>query len=566
VTSKSRLLCEDPGPENDDHSRVEEDQPEIVLGCDAISTAQVAEFARSSGMPLGIDVQATDRMDASVALRDKLVATHSPIYGVTTGFGDSARFHISPKQAGVLQRNIIAYHLNGTGPVAPADVVRATMLIRANCLARGYSGIRKEVVELLVECLREDVIPLIPERGSVGASGDLVPLCYLANMLIGDGDVIARGVPAQAGDALREAGLQPAVLEAKEGLALINGTSFMTGFAVLASADATTLAAVTDLCTALATEALMGNRDHFHPLIHAQKPHPGQVRSAGRIRALLSGSRLCTDNAQMLAPNLAVGEMGVIELERPIQDRYSIRCTPHVNGVLLDTLCWVTSWLDIEINSTNDNPLFDAASGDVYNGGNFYGGHVGHAMDSLKLAVASVGDILDRQLALLVDTKFNNGLTPNLAPAPRADADLAIIYHGFKGMQIASSALAAEALKLTNPATAFSRSTESHNQDKVSMGTIAARDARAVVELVREIAAIHLLAACQAADLRGSHQLGRGTRAAYDLVRAHVAYLDSDRRLDGDLATAVELITSGELVKVIDANTPVAADRTAAGV
>jgi histidine ammonia-lyase len=161
VTSKSRLLCEDPGPENDDHSRVDEYQPEIVLGCDAISTAQVAEFARSSGMTLGIDVQATDRMDASVALRDKLVATHSPIYGVTTGFGDSARFHISPKQAGVLQRNIIAYHLNGTGPVASADVVRATMLIRANCLARGYSGIRKEVVELLVECLRKDVIPLI---------------------------------------------------------------------------------------------------------------------------------------------------------------------------------------------------------------------------------------------------------------------------------------------------------------------------------------------------------------------------------------------------------------------
>lgn len=565
MTSKSRLLREGFGPTDDDRFEVEEDQPQLMLGCDTICTAQVAEFARSSSMTLGIDADAVARMDASVAARDRLIATCRPIYGVTTGFGDSARFHISPDQAGVLQRNIIAYHLNGTGPAASADVVRATMLIRANCLARGYSGFRKEVLELLVECLRKDIIPLIPERGSVGASGDLVPLCYLASMLIGDGDVLARGIPAQAGDALREAGLRPAVLEPKEGLALINGTSFMTAFAALATVDAGALAAVTDLCTALATEALMGNRDHFHPLIHSQKPHPGQVRSATRIRALLSGSRLCTDNEQILAPNLAVGERGLIELERPIQDRYSIRCGPHVNGVMLDTLSWVSSWLDVEINSTNDNPLFDPASGNVHNGGNFYGGHVGQAMDSLKLAVASVGDMLDRQLALLVDTKFSNGLTPNLAPAPGADADPAVLYHGFKGMQIASSALAAEALKLTNPATAFSRSTESHNQDKVSMGTIAARDARTVIELVQEIAAIHLLAACQAADLRGSHQLGRGTRAAYDLLRAHAGFLDSDRRLDGDLTTVVELITSGELVSAINASTPAAADRTAAG-
>jgi histidine ammonia-lyase len=222
-----------------------------------------------------------------------------------------------------------------------------------------------------------------------------------------------------------------------------------------------------------------------------------------------------------------------------------------VNGVLADTLDWVTCWLDIEINSTNDNPLFDPATSDVYNGGNFYGGHVGQAMDSLKLAVASVGDILDRQLAMLVDSKFNHGLPLNLVQqvAPRDPS--AGLHHGFKGMQIASSALAAEALKLTNPATAFSRSTEAHNQDKVSMGTIAARDARTVVELVEEIAAIHLLASCQAADLRGAHHLGRGTRAGYELIRDHVPFVGQDRRLDGDLSGVVELIRSGALLAAI---------------
>jgi histidine ammonia-lyase/phenylalanine ammonia-lyase len=225
-----------------------------------------------------------------------------------------------------------------------------------------------------------------------------------------------------------------------------------------------------------------------------------------------------------------------------------------VIGVLEDTLEWSVRWLDTEINSTNDNPLFDPSGEDVPSGGNFYGGHVGQAMDALKTAVASVGDLLDRQLALMVDTKFNQGLTPNLAPRSAASDPAAGLYHGFKGMQLACSALAAEALKNTMPATVFSRSTESHNQDKVSMGTIAARDARTNVELVREIAAIQLLAACQAADLRGAEGLGSGTAAAYRLIRAHVPFAARDRRMDGDIAAVVELIRSGELPRLIEAH------------
>ncbi len=431
------------------------------------------------------------------------------------------------------------YHLNGTGPDTPEDVVRATMLVRANCLARGYSGIRPEVVRLLVDCLNLGITPLIPERGSVGASGDLIQLCYLADMLLGSGRARIGSTTAPAEEVLRAAGLEPVTFEAKEGLALINGTSFMSGFAVLAAHDGAEIAVVADLCTALTTETLLGDSGHFPPLIHRQKPHPGQIRSAARILALLSGSRLCADNAR--GPEPDAGPEGFATLTRAIQDRYSIRCAPHV------TLGWVTGWLDVEINSTNDNPLFDPLTSEVHNGGNFYGGHVGHAMDSLKLAVASVGDLLDRQLALLVDPKFSQGLPANLA-APREPSDPAAgLHHGFKGTQLAASALAAEALKLSNPATAFSRSTEAHNQDKVSMGAIAARDARTVVELVREVAAIMVLAGCQAADLRGADGLGGGCRAAYDLVRKHVPSVDVDRRLDKDIALVVELIRTGAL-------------------
>lgn len=490
-------------------------------------------------------------MSESVVVRNDMIATRRPIYGVTTGFGDSAQFHLSGAKAAELQRIMVQYHLTGTGPIAAVDAVRATMLVRANCLARGFSGVRPEVVDLLVGCLLSDVTPLIPERGSVGASGDLVPLSYLADMLTGGGDVLHNGAKVTAREALRTCGLQPLTLQPKEGLALINGTSFMSGIGALAAHAAKDLACAADVCTALAVEAMVGNRDHFHPLIHRQKPHPGQIESARRIRALLSGSGLCVGNAEMLQARPDTDDRGLIELGRPVQDRYSVRCAPHVVGVLLDTLDWIDGWLTVEINSTNDNPLFDPASGEVYNGGNFYGGHVGQAMDSLKVAVASVGDLLDRQLALLVDSKFNNGLPLNLAPSLRSGGEEAGLHHGFKGAQIASSALTAEALKLTNPATAFSRSTEAHNQDKVSMGTIAARDARTTVELVRQVVAIHLLAVCQAADLRGAHLLGRGTRATLDLVRAHVPFLERDRRLDHDIAAVVKLIKAGAVTDAV---------------
>jgi histidine ammonia-lyase len=234
-------------------------------------------------------------------------------------------------------------------------------------------------------------------------------------------------------------------------------------------------------------------------------------------------------------------------LERQVQDKYSIRCAPHVNGALRDTLEWVRRWVEVEINASDDNPLFDATSGRVRSGGNFYGSHITQAMDSLKIAVANLCDLMDRQLELVVDEKFNAGLTPNLIPFFDEDSPDAGLHHGFKGMQLCCSAMTAEALKLSNPASVFSRSTEAHNQDKVSMGSIAARDARSIIELAQNVAAIHLLAVCQALDLRGAQKASPKTRAAHELVRSRVPFLDGDRRMDTDIKEIVDLIRSGEL-------------------
>ncbi|GLZ35694.1 histidine ammonia-lyase [Lentzea sp. NBRC 105346] len=524
----------------------------ILLGSDELTAPSAAAFARRpSGFTIRVDERAEQRIQRSRELMHELIATAQPMYGITTGFGDSCVRQISPDKVVALQRNLVQYHLNGFGPMAEREVVRATMLIRANCLARGYSGVRPDVVNLLVDCLTNDILPLIPERGSVGASGDLVPLCYLANALTGQGDVLFRGNTVPAAEAMLECGLEPVVLQAKEGLGLINGTSFMSAFALLALTDAAELAAVADVCTALAMEALLGNRGHFEAFIHEQKPHPGQLRSAATIHGMLDGSELAREYSQVLSANEKLGDNRFLELDHPIQNRYSLRCAPHVTGVLYDTVDWARRWVDVEINSTNDNPLFDVDAGTIRNGGNFYGGHIVQAMDSLKAAVGSVGDLLDRQLAHLVDDKFNIGLTPNLIPFIN-DEEQTGLHHGFKGTQLAASALVAEALKLGMPASAFSRSTEAHNQDKVSMGTIGARDARTVVELVQQVAAICLAATCQAIDLRGADKLGQGTRAAYELVRDRMAFLDHDRRLDHDLAGLVDLIKSGALGAVAD--------------
>ena len=523
----------------------------VFLDGSDLSLESVVEIARNpESVSIGLSADALHRIAESNEMKTAIIARGQPIYGVTTGFGESNIRQISGRKSDELQKNLIRFLGAGTGRCAEPDVVRATMAIRANSLARGCSGVRVELIRLLVDCLGSDILPLIPERGSVGASGDLIPLSYLAALLTGVGNCRYRTKIEPAADILRLCGLQPVTLEAKEGLALVNGTSFMSAFAVLAIHDANELCFAAELCTAMASQVLVGNPDHFAEFAFEQKPHRGTLVSAGNIRQLL-GSNVNSMDYGMLS-----GEHDYRELSAPIQDRYSVRCSPYVVGVLRDTLEWAREWVGVEINSANDNPLFDPKAQRIHNAGNFYGGHVGMAMDSLKTAVASVGDLLERQLELVVDERFNNGLTPNLIPRLAADSGDMGLFHGFKGMQISASALVAEALKSTMPATSFSRSTESHNQDKVSMGTIAARDARTIVALIRQVVAIHLLALCQAADLRGDGCLSAATSQAHRLIRSKSAHVDRDRPLDSDIAVVDSLITSGRLRQAVAADRP----------
>ncbi len=515
----------------------------------SLTIADAVRLARHGGH-CALTPDAEQRIEQSRALKHELIAREIPIYGVTTGFGDSAHRQISPDRAARMQQNMLRFLGAGTGPVASREVTRATMLMRANCLAKGNSGVRLELVQRLLGLLNHDVLPLIPERGSCGASGDLVPLSYVGRALVGETEVLYRGEVREARDVLASLGVLPLELEAKEGLALTNGTSFMSAFAVLAVADAQELAFVADLCTAMASQALLGNRGHFNAFLFEAKPHPGQIESARIVRALLEGSLLARDSEEIF-PEDGLHGRGFRELERSVQDKYSIRCAPHITGALRDTLEWVSRWVEIEINSSDDNPLFDVDADRVQSGGNFYGSHIAQGMDSLKIALANLCDLMDRQLELVVDEKFNVGLTPNLIPYFDADDAEAGVHHGFKGMQLSCSALTAEALKLCNPASIHSRSTEAHNQDKVSMGSIAARDARSIVEIAQHIAAIHLIAICQALDLRGIDNASPGARAAHAVIRSRVAFMDGDRRMDRDIAAVVELIRAGELSRAV---------------
>lgn len=502
----------------------------IALDGRSLTLEDVAAVARGRA-PVALDRQAREAMQASFELNLRLVESETTVYGVTTGVGDSVGVKVGRERARELQEALIRLNGCGTGPELPEEQARAVLLARANCLARGVSAVRPLVVERMLELLNLGWAPVIPEQGSIGASGDLVPSSYIGAALLGQRELRRDGVTRPAAEVWRELGVEPLRLEPKEGLAILNGTCFMTGIAALAVLDAERLARIADLCTALTCEALTAVGGPFHPFIADVKPHPGQARSAAQIRGLLDGSRL------------VVGYDDAVANQRRIQDSYSVRCAPHCIGTLYDTAAWCREWIGRELNSANDNPLYDAGEGRVHSGGNFSGFHVALAMDALKVAAASVADLVDRQFELIVDEKFNAGLTPNLV-APPADGT----QHGFKSPQIALSALAGEALGRGMPMTAFSRSTEAHNQDKVSNGAVAARSARDVIELAERCCAIHLLGACQAADLRGPERLAPGTRAAYESVRSVSAFVERDRPLQEDIYAVAALIRSGALL------------------
>jgi len=454
----------------------------VIAGQRRLTVEDVVSVARSErriALPKSPAYRRRIRQGAEF-LREAL-AEGRCVYGVNTGYGDNCTTSIPSALVARLPDNLIRYHGVGTGDPLDAFATRAVLVCRLNSLSLGFSGVRPELLDLLVGMLNRDVLPRIPEEGSVGASGDLTPLSYVAATMTGKRRACHGGRMMTSAAALKKAGLKPLALAPKEGLALMNGTAVMTGLACLAYDRAAYLSKVATRVTALVSYALDGNPGHFDRTLFSVKPHRGQQRVAAWLRSDL-GARRPTEAARL-------------------QDRYSVRCAPHVIGVLEDALTWVRRDLENEINSANDNPLIDPRTKRIMHGGHFYGGHVGFAMDALKLAVASVADLLDRQLALLVDARYSHGLPANLAAGSGGDAAL---RHGFKALQISCSAWTAEALKLTMPATAFSRSTECHNQDKVSMGTIAARDCLRVLELGEQVLAALLLAGAQGVALRSA--------------------------------------------------------------
>ena len=509
-------------------SQVREAAGFLAIGSDPVSVADVLAIARGDHL-VGLDRSPAFRARIAASRRavEESLAAGRPVYGVSTGVGASVTNEIEAGLRESMPLHLLRFHGCGTGRILGEEQAALVVAIRLVSLAKGHSGVRIELLERLCELLNHRLLPRIPEEGSVGASGDLTPLSYLAATLVGEREVTLAGRETTAAEAHRALGLEPLQLEPKESLALMNGTTVMTALACLAADRARRLARLSAAITAGVSDAVRGNPENFDARIFAWKPHPGSERCAAWIRADLepAGSR---------------------SLEPParLQDRYSLRCAPHVVGVLVEAADQALRSLEIEVNGADDNPLVDPDHGAVVHGGNFYGGHVAFVMDSLKAAVASVADLLDRQLCLLCMPETNGGLPANLVAGEGAEA---LTHHGFKAMQISTSALAAEALKLTMPAAAFSRSTESHNQDKVSMGTIAARDCRRVLELTETVAAIQLLAACQALDLRDGGSGARRLLAAREAVRKAVPMLTEDRRQDHDIARVLELLGDGSL-------------------
>jgi histidine ammonia-lyase len=455
-----------------------------------------------------------------------------PVYGVNTGFGDLSTVRIPPSEVRTLQRNLVRSHAVGVGDPLPIDVVRAVMLLRANTLAAGRAGVRKETLVLLVDMLDRGVHPVIPMHGSVGASGDLAPLAHLALVMIGEGEAIHDGKRKSAADALKHADLRPIELAPKEGIALINGTQVMTAIGCLALHDAEVLATSADVIAAMSAEALRATDQAWDDAIHAARPHPGQRAVAANLRALVAGSQVRESHR--------TGDPRV-------QDPYSIRCVPQVHGATRDALAYVRRVLETEINAVTDNPLVFPEDGRVLSGGNFHGQPVAIALDLATIAVAQLGDISEARIDRLTNG-HTSGLPPFLAPEPGSNS-------GFMVAQYTAAALVAEDRLRSVPASVQSIPTSAGMEDHVSMGVHAAHKLSAVVRNVRDILAIEALCAAQGLDLlklRSSDPL----EAAKAVVRERSAFVAQDRPLAPEITAMADAISRDVLTTAVRHTVP----------
>lgn len=506
-----------------EHPQIPHAASPFVFGEDTLTIAALDDLRRGLRIPI-LGERANAAMAQSCRVVEKLRAEEVAMYGVSTSLGASVDTPVPDALSDKLSLNLLRFHGCGTGRTLTDLEVAAVLAARIQSLAHGKSGIRPIVAERLVLMLQKRVFPVIPAEGSVGASGDLTPLSYVAATIVGEREVRVDGVEMPASEWLASEALDPIPLVAKEALALMNGTSVACAMASCGWLSAQRLSRLTCHLTAMVSDAVQGNPTHFDAFIHNARPHRGQIHAAQRIASALHYDPTAPPH------------------DRRLQDRYSLRCAPHVIGVAFDSLEWTKHLLETELNGVSDNPVVDVAREMVLHGGNFYGGHVSAAADTLKTAVANLADLMDRQLMLLCNKSENAGLGPNLVGVHGEEA---CIHNGFKAVTIATSAIAAEALKLTMPASVFSRSTELHNQDKVPMAPIAVRDLLRINELSETIAAMLCLAAAQGLFLRGLPDVSPTNRAMYERIREHAAPLVEDRRLDHDIYAVHSAIQEG---------------------
>jgi histidine ammonia-lyase len=470
---------------------------------------------------------ARERMRAARALVDSVRGEHT--YGVNTGFGRFVSAHIPDELADELQLRLLRSHACGVGEPYPDEVVRSAMLLRANTLAKGYSGARVETEELLVACLNRGVLPVVPARGSVGASGDLAPLAHLALPLVGEGEAYVEGERLPGGEALSRVGLEPIRLVSKEGLSLVNGTQFMAAMAALGVVRARRLARTADLACAQSLEALQGSRTSFLPAVHASRPLKGQQEAAANIWRLLEGS-------------------AIIESHRwcdKVQDAYSLRCAPQVHGACRDLLDYVVATVEVELNAATDNPLVLLDEAEIVSAGNFHGQPLAFALDALAMAVAELASISERRIERLVNPSLSDGLPPFLVEEGGLNS-------GFMIPQYVAASLVSENKVLAHPASVDSIPTSAGQEDHVSMGNAAGLKALRVLENAERTLAIELLAGAQAIEFLAPLVPGEGVRLTHDAVRSLSPRLHEDRSLSADIERVAGAVSRGDLLDVVE--------------
>ncbi len=500
----------------------------VALGRDGMTLDDLVQVARN-GAGVTLTPGARERISEAWRRVARWVSEERTVYGVTTGFGALSDVAISKSDTRRLQLNILKSHAVGVGPALDDEVVRAMMTLRVKDFARGNAGVRIETVDALAHLINRNILPVIPAQGSVGASGDLVPLAHMGLVLIGEGAAHLEGRTVSGREALKAGGLTPLTLEAGEGLALINGTQAMTALGALAVHDASRMAVHTDLAAAMSLEVLMGSKTEFDPRIHQMRPHPGQAIAAETMDRITRGSEIISSHRDC----------------KRVQDAYTLRCSPQVHGASRDAIAYARRVLETEMNASTGNPLIHPETDTFLLGGNFHGQPVALAMDFMCMAVAELANISERRIERLVNPKLS-GLPAFLVK----DGGL---NSGFMIAQYVAAALVSENKVMSHPAVVDSIPTSANKEDHVSMGTISARKCREVVRNAENVIAIELLCAAQALDLFTNMKPGTGTEAAYGVIRRAVPHLEMDRILAEDVKRVVELVHDGSIITAVEA-------------